>query len=149
MPAGENAVISAGEGINGAMTSVIAPARTIRIRAGTKIAPKAGATMKHEATRMNGHSSCASHASSCPVVMEIMSVLRVRAELVDERRNALEELAGVADQDFEHPGSGNHERKRHRQQLGNEGQRLLVDLGCRLEGANDEPRDERNDQQRC
>jgi hypothetical protein len=28
--------------------------------------------MKHEPIRTNGHSSCASHASSCPVVSEIM-----------------------------------------------------------------------------
>jgi hypothetical protein len=29
--------------------------------------------MKQAPTRMNGHSNCASHPSSCPVVMESMA----------------------------------------------------------------------------
>ena len=51
--------------------------------------------------------------------------------------DALEQLARVADQHLQHPGSGDHQRRGDRQQLGDERQRALVDLGRRLEGADD------------
>src|SRR3954471_20839867 len=97
-----------GEGTSGAMTRVIAPARTIRIRAGTNSAPNAGATMKHEPMRMNGHSSCASHASSCPVVSEIMAGCGASGS-IDQAGNAFEQLAGVTDQHLQHPGACHHD----------------------------------------
>src|SRR5882672_8865145 len=106
MPAGENGAIALGEGTSGAMIRVIAPARTIRMRGGTKMAPNAGATMKHEPTRMKGHSSCASHASSCPVVSEIIVSFALPEKVIcsgsiDQARDALEQLARVADQHLE------------------------------------------------
>src|SRR6185312_13317108 len=104
MPAGEKGAIAAGEGIRGATTIVMAPASTMRMRGGTNVALKAGATRKQEVIRMNGHSSCASHASSCPVVSVIMSASSPwQPALVDQRRNAFEQLTGVADQHLEHP----------------------------------------------
>ena len=90
-PCGENGAMRAASGISGATSSVIAPASTMRVRAGTKRAPNTGATMRQAPMRTNGQKPCASQPSSCPVV----SAMRGSA---DQPGNALEQLARVLDQ---------------------------------------------------
>src|SRR5690606_7636697 len=139
-PATENGVMPSGGGTIGATRRATAAASTMRTRAGTKIAPNAGATMKQAPMRTNGQKTCPSQLSSCVPVTLITSV--------DECRNALVELARVADDELQHPGAGDDERECHRHELRNERERHLVDLCRRLEGADHESRQERHEQER-
>ena len=58
----------------------------------------------------------------------------------NQPRDALEQLAGVADDHLQHPRAGDHERAGHADQLRDERQRHLVDLRRGLEHADQRDR---------
>ncbi len=72
-PCGENGAM-AGVGIIGATSAVIATARMMRVRGGTKRAPNTGATIRHAPMRANGKNPCATQPSSCPMESAIATV---------------------------------------------------------------------------
>ena len=66
-PAGENGP-TVGGGSKGATSSVMAAASNRRLRAGTKLVPKIGATIRQAPMRTKGHRYSATQASICPEV---------------------------------------------------------------------------------
>src|SRR5690606_28040063 len=144
-PSAENGRTS-GVASNGATISVTASASSNRTRRGRNCAPNTGATMKQAPMRTKGQKYCASHASSCPLLTAIM--VDDRAASSDEARNALEQLARVADEHLEHPGSSDDDRQRHADELRNERERHFVDLRGGLEHADQQADEQSRKEQR-
>ncbi len=72
-PSIENACNCGGIEIIGARIIAMAPASTMRMRAGTAWPENTGATIRQDPTLMNGHSTWPSQDSSCPVVSVIIA----------------------------------------------------------------------------
>src|SRR5947199_5344815 len=68
--------------------------------------------------------------------------------LADDLGNACEQALHVIDELRDHPGTGDQEHREDGEQLRNERQRHLVDLGGGLEDAHHETHDERGEKQR-
>src|SRR4051812_17860599 len=143
-PAPENGAI-AGASIIGTTSAVNAAESTRRERAGTKRAPNSGATMRQELMRTNGKKAWATQASSCPDV----SAIGFMPASANHPGDAFDEVARVFDQLADHPRPGEREHRGHREQLRDERQRHLVDLGRGLEDADQQADRERRQQQRC
>src|SRR5207302_641112 len=115
--------------------------RPSRAWAGTFFKPTTGLVASTARTRV----AIKTNASTEP----IGTATTVGGTSVGERRQRVEGADHVADQRGRHPGSENRQRTRNHQDLGYEGQGLLVDLGHRLEHAHQHADHEAAHQQRA
>src|SRR5262245_42280579 len=127
---------------SGAIRNASASARMILTRAGTTAAPKIGAMRNRPTARRNGQSTfCTSATRSGVATLSMVSA--------DQRRDAFDELMGVAHHQLQHPRAGDEDRRDQHGELGDERERHLVDLRRRLDHADDQADGERGEQQRC
>src|SRR5450830_2159303 len=108
---------------------------------GTAALPNRGEAAIRPRMRESGHSSAASQAFSSALVRVSMRRAK-RARLADQAGNAVEDLAHVIEHHGQHPRTGHDQGDENADQLGDEGQGRLVDLGGGLENTDDQADDQ-------
>jgi hypothetical protein len=73
----------------------------------------------------------------------------ITAGATDQSRNAGKQSPHVVHQHVQHPGPSDHQYQHHHQQLGDERQCHLVNLGCRLKETHQQASNQRRAQHRC
>src|SRR3984893_2655087 len=143
-PAPEKIDRAAGICTWGAIKNPSASDMTILILPGMTVSLAMGAARTNPPTRSMGHHIRATH-------WDTSAALRVRGctrALADHGRNAGVKIMREIGEHTQDPRAGHEQSEYQQQQLRNEAQRGFVDLGRRVQHADDQTRDEGNQQQR-
>src|SRR5258708_16470310 len=128
----------------GAIRNASASDRMILTRRGMAVSLAIGAARTKPPTRSMGHHIRLTHMDTSPA-------LRVRGcirALADHGRNAGVEIMREIGEHTQDPRAGREQSEHQQQELRDEAQGRFVDLGRRLQHANDQTRDQRDQQQR-
>src|SRR5665213_1360943 len=133
IPAAEKIDRPVGTWISGPTKNANAKVRTIFTKVGTTASLATGAASMKPPMRNAGHHIRLTHVDTSET-FRVNGCMR----LTDHRRDARIQLVGEIDQHPQNPGPGDEQGEDEHQQLGDEAQRGFVDLGSRLQHADDQ-----------
>src|SRR4051794_1132249 len=131
----------------GTRPTLSATAITARARAGTILLENSGAKMKSGETRATTRKNVATSCSEKRARSSLGSIAADGLE-VDEGWDLAPEIAAPVDDRAEHPRAGDRDHRDQPEDLRDEGEGLLLDLGDGLQDRDDEADDEADEQHR-